>query len=81
MKVAWKQLAKKNADKEEDIKHAWSDSENFREFLIELLEDRIKATENEAVRDDYDCPNWNLKQADMIGCIRTYKEVIALLDK
>lgn len=81
MKTAWKNLAKGVKDKEDDIKVAWADSMNFREFLRELLEERIDAARNAAERDAYDLENWALKQADFNGVVRTYKEVIALLDK
>lgn len=81
MKLAWKNLTKNNADKEADFKEAWADSSNFREFLIELLEDRIKAEREKQERDAYDIENWALKQADTNGAIRTYKEIIGLLDK
>lgn len=81
MKTAWKNLAKGVKDKEDDIKVAWADAMNFREFLRELLEERIESARNAAERDAYDIENWALKQADFNGVVRTYKEVIALLDK
>lgn len=77
MKLAWKNLEDYN---EKDFKVAWAASRVMREYIIELLRERIKAAENQQTRQDYDCPNWNLKQADHIGTIRTYKEIIALLD-
>jgi len=81
MKLAWKNLTKSTPDKLADFKEAWADSANFREFLIELLEERIKAEREKQERDAYDIENWALKQADTNGAIRTYKEVIGLLDK
>ena len=79
MKTAWKNLGKSNPDKEADIKEAWADSKNFRDFLIEMLLARIESARNDQERDQYDLENWALKQADKNGCIRTYKEVIELL--
>lgn len=81
MKTVWKKLAEGNKDKEDDILAAFADAQNFREFLRELLEDRIESARNASERDAYDLENWALKQADTNGCIRTYKEIIGLLDK
>ena len=79
MKLAWKQLGKDNPDKEADIKEALADGRNAFLFLIEILESRIESARNASERDQYDLENWDLKQADANGCIRTYKEVIDLL--
>jgi hypothetical protein len=81
MKLAWKNLTKGTPDKAADFKEAWADSENFRLFLKELLEERIRAEREKSEREAYDIENWALKQADANGVIRTYKEIIGLLDK
>ena len=81
MKLAWKQLGKDNPDKQADIKEALADGTNAFLFLKEILEDRIETERNKMEREAYDIENWALKQADSNGVIRTYKEIIALLDK
>lgn len=81
MKLAWKQLAAGNADKEADIKHSLADATNAFEFLIEILEGRIEAERQKAEREQYDLENWAYKQADSNGVIRTYREIIELVKK
>jgi 2-keto-4-pentenoate hydratase len=80
MKLAWKNLTKDTPEKAADFKEAWADSENFRLFLKELLQERMEAEMAIAMKEDYDCPNWNLKQADAIGTVRTYRKIMELLD-
>jgi hypothetical protein len=79
MKLAWKQICKNNPDKEGDVKEALADGRNAFAFLAEIIEERIAAAYAESTREQYDIENWALKQADANGCIRTYKEILGLL--
>lgn len=79
MKLAWKQLAHKDEEKEADIKSALLEGRKALEFLAELIEERIDTERNLDERDNYDLENWALKRADTNGKIRAYKEILDLL--
>lgn len=74
MKLAWKNLCKTD-DELADMKKGFGNAKVGFEFLVQLLELRINNNLNETCRDNYDNPNWNLKQADLIGEARAYREI------
>lgn len=79
MKLAWKNICKNNPDKEADLKAALADGHNAFTFLSEILEQRVASSMNEMLLDSYEKTKWELKQADIIGELRAYKEISNLI--
>ena len=75
MKLAWKQVE----DPGGDLVDALAKGKNAFRFLISILDSRIETNRNQTLLDNYDNPNWALKQADLVGELRAYKEISALL--
>ena len=80
MKSAWKRLAS-DEDQLKDVEEALKDGRRALEYLKKILEERIEASHaRQRAHALYETDNWALKQADYIGCQRTYKEIIDLLN-
>jgi len=79
MKLAWKNICKGKPDKLADLREALADGRNAFTFLAEILELRIENERGTSERDNYDLENWALKQADSVGSVRTYKEILELI--
>lgn len=77
MKKAW--IDGVEQDMVEEVKASFIRSHDTRMRLIDILEKRLQRLDEVKTNKDYDCPNWNLKQADYIGSARVYQEVISLL--
>lgn len=80
MKSAWTNGLEK--DEHQAIKGEFAGGILLRKRLIKMLEDRIASlVKSSALTSNYEDPNWAYKQADNIGKIRTYQEIIGLLDE
>lgn len=79
MKTIWLSDCKTGRDKSERLA-ALSAAQPAFLLLKQILEKNLKALDNvETDVREYELPAWAYKQADLIGCKRTYKKVIDLL--
>lgn len=77
MKTTWiKGLDEKSA---EEIRLDFKSSKLLRGRLIELCKEGISSS-YELSRSQYDCPNWQMLQADSIGYRRAMEKIISLLE-
>lgn len=60
MNTKWKQILRS----EEEFRGLMLGSSSFREKLAEVIENEIASLE---ICDDYEIPNWHLKQAEVNG--------------
>lgn len=80
MKSAWLRNCKDD-EQRQDVREALKDGRRALELLKEIIKNRIEASHSDQrARAQYDDVNWALKQADFIGCQRTYKEILDLID-
>lgn len=70
-----------NEQEKEDISGQFKASFLLRQQLTKILNDKISAT-NKAMRalDEYNKSSWPMYQADRLGQIRAYEEIISLLE-
>ena len=61
-----------------DIEDSYGASAVLRKRLEQICQERIKASYRVG-RDEYDCPNWHLLQADGVGYTRALEEIISLI--
>ncbi len=67
----------KDVDKKKEFEQHIVQSEDVLLRLKELVEDKYKLCCNDrAKKESYGLPNWELKQADCIGSIRSYEEIL-----
>jgi hypothetical protein len=79
MKTIWLHDCKTERDKSERLA-ALSAAQPAMMLLKQLLEKNLDALDDiETNVKEYELPSWAYKQADLIGCKRTYKKVIDLL--
>ena len=70
---------KKGIEKEE-LKAEWVASTKLRERLVEILTARVEENRKQQCdMDDFNCVNWQYKQAAYISKEKTLQEVIDLL--
>ena len=70
-----KRLSQKVSDTEYAAAHA------FRKALEEILEEKLKEQINLAQSNDYQSPAWSEKQADRIGMMRAYSNILELIEE
>lgn len=81
MKSCWLKECKTDEEKKE-IRQALLNGRVAFERLQKILEDRIRAShDNQRSKSNYDDANWAVKQADYIGCQRTYKEILDIISE
>lgn len=76
MKTTWIKGLEDDAAKV--MKAEFKASAILRERLSEIVEERISSS-FEVTRSQYDCPNWQFKQADSAGYKRALQEILSLV--
>jgi len=80
MHTGW--FKNKTTEQKEEIKGRFKRARLLRKDLSEIVRDRMKALSTmETSATQYDNPNWQLIVADQRGCLRTYKEILALIEE
>ena len=79
MKSCWLQNCK-TEDQKKDMRVALASGRPAFERLQEILKQRLSASyDQQRSKTNYDDSNWAVKQADFIGCQRTYKEILDII--
>lgn len=68
-------LRGKEEGSHDHIRDVFNASTNFRKLLSELLQSKVLEKREASEADNYDCVNWELKQADRVGYIRALKDI------
>lgn len=80
MKSSWLKGLDKDAEKE--MRMAFTSSLILRQRLARiLLEKEELARNNNRKSENYECPNWAYKQADLLGYERALREILNLIEK
>lgn len=79
-KLQSKILSKCSAEEKEEIRGSYVASYAYHQKLLEVLQDKLDAVENESLSKDlYENPNWAYRQADIAGYKRAIKEIKSFL--
>jgi hypothetical protein len=71
---------KKQGDKaREDYEKTIRSSVHVLERLAEIVQEELDRIEFPQSQDEYDCPSWSHKQADRLGQLRAYRNIMSLL--